>query len=73
MTLRDCIVVEEYDTDGEFVRIFGQERMKSAVDVTVVNDGCVMVLGKLTPVFTYSVNPATILTCLNCNKLTVIA
>ena len=49
VTLRDCIVVEGYDTDGEFVRIFGQERMKSAVDVTVVNDGCVMVLDQVDP------------------------
>ena len=49
VTLRDYIAVEEYDTNGEFVRIFGQERMKSAVDVTVVNDGCVMVLDQADP------------------------
>ena len=49
VTLRDCIVVEEYDTNGEFVCIFGQERVKSAVDVTVANDGCVMVLDQADP------------------------
>ena len=49
VTLRDCIVVEEYDTNGEFVRIFGQERVKSAVDVTVANDSCVMVLDQADP------------------------
>ena len=49
VTLRDYIAVEEYDTNGEFVRIFGQERVKSAVDVTVANDGCVMVLDQADP------------------------
>ena len=36
--------VEEYDTDGEFVRSFTQKIM-FAHDVTVANDGRVMVLG----------------------------
>ena len=45
MTLRGCNVVEEYDTDGEFVRSFGQGIISSARDIIVANDGLVMVLG----------------------------
>ena len=37
-------VVEEYDTDGEFVRSFEFERMNFVCDVTVANDGRVMVV-----------------------------
>ena len=44
VTLLDQIAVEEYDTDGKFVRTFGQEIINSALDVTVANDGLVMVL-----------------------------
>ena len=37
-------VVEEYDSDGEFVRNFGEEILKFAKDITVANDGRVLVL-----------------------------
>ena len=47
VTLRGCNVVEEYDTDGEFVRSFGQGIISSARDIIVANDGRVMVLGDL--------------------------
>ena len=43
VTLRDFEVVEEYNTDGEFVRCFGQGIIRFAVDVIVTNDGRVMV------------------------------
>ena len=43
MTLRNKSAVEQYDTDGEFVRSFGQGIIRSAKDVTVANDGRVMV------------------------------
>ena len=36
--------VEEYDSDGEFVRNFGKEILKFAKDITVANDGRVLVL-----------------------------
>ena len=45
MTLRGANTVEEYDTDGEFVRSFGQGIISSARDILVANDGLVMVLG----------------------------
>ena len=45
MTLRGANTVEEYDTDGEFVRSFGQGIISSARDIIVANDGLVMVLG----------------------------
>ena len=43
VTLRDCYTVEEFNTDGEFVRSYGEEIIRSATDVTVTNDGRVMV------------------------------
>ena len=43
VTLRDFEVVEEYNTDGEFVRCFGQGISRFAVDVIVTNDGRAMV------------------------------
>ena len=43
MTLRGCNVVEEYDTDGEFVRSFGQGIIRLAFAVIVTNDGRAMV------------------------------
>ena len=36
--------VEKYDSDGEFVRNFGKEILKFAKDITVANDGRVLVL-----------------------------
>ena len=44
MTLRNKGAVEQYDTDGEFVRSFGQGIIRSAKDVTVANDGRVIVV-----------------------------
>ena len=44
VTLLGGYEVEEYDSDGEFVRSFAQKIM-FAYDVTVTNDGRVMVLG----------------------------
>ena len=35
--------MEEYNTYGKFVRIFGQGIISSAFSVIVTNDGCVMV------------------------------
>ena len=43
VTLRDLDTVEEYNTDGEFVRSFGQGIISSAFSVIVTNDGRVMV------------------------------
>ena len=43
MTLRDLNTVEEYNTDGEFVRSLGIGIIRSAKDVIVTNDGRVMV------------------------------
>ena len=43
VTLRDWNTVEEYNTDGEFVRSFGKGIISSAEAVIVTNDGCVMV------------------------------
>ena len=43
VTLRDYIVVEEYNTDGEFVRSFGQGIIRLAFAVIVTNDGRAMV------------------------------
>ena len=39
-------VVEEYDSDGEFVRNFGKGILKLAKDITVANDGRVLVLDR---------------------------
>ena len=36
--------VEEYDSSGEFIRSFGKEILKYAQDITVANDGRVLVL-----------------------------
>ena len=36
--------VEEYDSNGEFVRSFGREILNCAIDITVANDGRVLVL-----------------------------
>ena len=44
MTLRDGTAVEEYDSNGEFVRSFGEEKLRYAMDITVANDGRVLVL-----------------------------
>jgi len=33
-----------YETDGRFVRFFGEETLKKAIDITAVNDGRVMVV-----------------------------
>ena len=43
VTLRHWDTVEEYNTDGEFVRIIGQGIISSAFSVIVTNDGRVMV------------------------------
>ena len=43
MTLRGCKSVEEYNTDGEFVRSFGKGIIRSAFAVIVANDGRAMV------------------------------
>ena len=43
VTLRDYDVVEEYNTDGEFVRSFGQGIIRLAFAVIVTNDGRAMV------------------------------
>ena len=43
VTLRDWKAVEEYNTDGEFVRSLGIGIRRSAKDVIVTNDGRVMV------------------------------
>ena len=43
VTLRHWDTVEEYNTDGEFVRSFGQGIISSAFSVIVTNDGRVMV------------------------------
>ena len=43
VTLSDGNAVEEYNTDGEFVRSFGEEIIRSATDVIVTNDGRAMV------------------------------
>ena len=45
VTLRGANTVEEFDTDGEFVRSFGQGIISLARDIIVANDGLVMVLG----------------------------
>ena len=44
MTLRDGTAVEEYDSNGKFVRSFGEEKLRYAMDITVANDGRVLVL-----------------------------
>ena len=44
VTLSCGKTVEEYDSNGTFVRSFGEEILKSAKDITVANDGCVLVL-----------------------------
>jgi len=36
--------VAVYETDGRFVRLFGEGKLKNANDITAVNDGCVMVV-----------------------------
>ena len=36
--------VEEYDSNGEFVRSFGQEKLMFGKDITVANDGRVLVV-----------------------------
>ncbi|PFX12701.1 Beta-1,4-N-acetylgalactosaminyltransferase 3 [Stylophora pistillata] len=38
------VVVEEYDTDGEFVRSFGKGILKEPRDITISNDGFSIVL-----------------------------
>ena len=43
VTLWTGRIVEEYNTDGEFVRSFGQGIIRAAFDVIVINDGRVMV------------------------------
>ena len=43
MIVRNFTAVAEYDTDGEFVRSYGKEKIRSATDVIVTNDGRVMV------------------------------
>ena len=43
MIVRNFTAVVEYDTDGEFVRSYGKEKIRSATDVIVTNDGRVMV------------------------------
>ena len=35
-----------YDTNGSFVRSFGEGTLKGANDITATNDGCVMVVEK---------------------------
>ena len=44
VTLRGCNVVEEYNTDGEFVRSFEKGIIETVKDVIVTNDGRVMVV-----------------------------
>ena len=44
VTLRYLRGVEEYDSNGKFVRSFGEEILKYARDITVANDGRVLVL-----------------------------
>ena len=44
VTLRDLDTVEEYNTDGEFVRCFGEGIIETVKDVIVTNDGRVMVV-----------------------------
>ena len=44
VTLRYLRGVEEYDSNGKFVRSFGEKILKYAVDITVANDGRVLVL-----------------------------
>ena len=44
--LLTCSVVAVYDTDGRFVRSFGEEALENACDITAANDGRVMVVGK---------------------------
>ena len=44
VTLSYGKTVEEYDSNGTFVRSFGEEILKSAKDITVANDGRVLVL-----------------------------
>ena len=43
MIVETFTAVEEYDTDGEFVRSYGKEIKRSATDVIGTNDGRVMV------------------------------
>ena len=42
--LRGVRVVEEYDSSGEFVRSYGGKILRYAMDITVANDGRVIVL-----------------------------
>lgn len=72
MILRNKTAVEEYDTNGKYVRSFELGIKSSAQDVTFANDGLLMVVQLGDPVFTYSVNLVTISTSSNCNKLTII-
>ena len=44
LTLRYWGAVEEYDSNGKFVRSFGEEILKYTKDITVANDGRVLVL-----------------------------
>ena len=44
--MRDYIVVEEYNTDGEFVRSFGQGIIRFPFAVIVTNDGRAMVANR---------------------------
>ena len=44
VTSWDGRAVEEYDSNGDFVRSFGEEILKYAKDITVANDGRVLVV-----------------------------
>ncbi|XP_022792330.1 uncharacterized protein LOC111331473 [Stylophora pistillata] len=43
LTLRNTRAVEEYNTNGEFVRNFGEGILHNASDITIANDGHIMV------------------------------
>ncbi|KAL9967062.1 hypothetical protein ACROYT_G025225 [Oculina patagonica] len=46
LVLRGANVVDVYETDGQFVRTFGEETFKFAFNMTAANDGRVMVVDK---------------------------
>ena len=59
------VLLTVYYTDGQFVRSFGERILTVAWDITVANDGRVMLVGRYDSCVHYSVNTATVLTSFN--------
>ena len=59
--------LEEYDNDGEFVCCFGEGILENPWDISVANDGRVMVLDTEDPCVHISANTTTVRPSLNWN------